>query len=81
MSVPSQIVSEVMQHYVIKFDLLWFSSGTPVSSTNRTDSHDITDILLKVELNIIYHNPNRKWVVEYICIRIIDLAYFCDFAN
>jgi hypothetical protein len=26
----------------------WFSSGTPVSSTNKTDSHDITEILLKV---------------------------------
>jgi hypothetical protein len=29
----------------------WFSSVTPVSSTNKTDSHDITEILLKVELN------------------------------
>jgi hypothetical protein len=31
----------------------WFSPGIPVSSTNKTDSHDITDILLKVALNII----------------------------
>ena len=29
----------------------WFSSGTPVSSTNKTDHHDITNILLKVTLN------------------------------
>jgi hypothetical protein len=29
----------------------WFSPGTPVSSTNKTDCHDITDILLKVALN------------------------------
>jgi hypothetical protein len=28
-----------------------FSSGTPVSSTNKTDRHDITEILLKK------HNP------------------------
>ena len=28
----------------------WFSPGTPVSSTNKTDSHDITEILLKVVL-------------------------------
>ena len=28
-------------------------SGTPVSSTNKTDRHDITEILLKVTLNII----------------------------
>jgi hypothetical protein len=26
----------------------WFSLGTPVSSTNKTDSHDIAKILLKV---------------------------------
>jgi hypothetical protein len=28
-----------------------FFSGTPVSSTNKTDRHDITEILLKVTLN------------------------------
>jgi hypothetical protein len=33
----------------------WFSPGTPVSSTNKTDHYDITEILLKVTLNI---NPN-----------------------
>ena len=26
----------------------WFSSGSSVSSTNKTDRHDITEILLKV---------------------------------
>jgi hypothetical protein len=31
----------------------WFSPGTPVSSTNKTDRHDITEILLKVALTII----------------------------
>jgi hypothetical protein len=31
----------------------WFSPGTPVSSTNKTDCHDITEILLKVALNTI----------------------------
>jgi hypothetical protein len=30
-----------------------FSLGTPVSSTNKTDRHNITDILLKVALNTI----------------------------
>jgi hypothetical protein len=43
-----------IQHYVIKFvsDLrqVWFF---PVSSTNKTDRHDITEILLKVALNTI----------------------------
>jgi hypothetical protein len=31
----------------------WFSPGTPVSSINKTDRQDITEILLKVELNTI----------------------------
>jgi hypothetical protein len=31
----------------------WLSQGTPVSSTNKTDRHDITEILLKVALNTI----------------------------
>ena len=30
-----------------------FSPRIPVSSTNNTDRHDITEILLKVELNTI----------------------------
>ena len=45
-----------IQQYVIKFvsDLRqtnrWFSPCTSVSSTNKTDRHDITEILLKVAL-------------------------------
>jgi hypothetical protein len=31
----------------------WFSPGTPVSSTNKTDNDYITEILLKVGLNTI----------------------------
>ena len=34
----------------------WFSLGTPVSSTNKTDCHDITEILLKVALSTINQN-------------------------
>jgi hypothetical protein len=30
----------------------WFSPGTPVSSTNKTDHHNIAEILLKVALNL-----------------------------
>jgi hypothetical protein len=43
-----------IQHYVIKFvsDLLQ-DGGTLVSSTNKTDRHDITELLLKVALNTI----------------------------
>jgi hypothetical protein len=32
----------------------WFSPDTPVSSTNKTDRHDRTEILLKVALNTIF---------------------------
>ena len=47
-----------IQHYVKKFvsDMgtgQRFFPGTPVSPTNKTDPHDITEILLKMELNTI----------------------------
>ena len=41
----------------------WFSPGTPVSSTNKTDRHDITGISLKVALITITHNPNTEWKI------------------
>jgi hypothetical protein len=44
-----------IQHYAIKFVWLasgrWFSSGTPISSTNQTDRNNIAEIMLKVELS------------------------------
>jgi hypothetical protein len=47
-----------------------FSPGTLVSSTNKTDCHDITEILLKVAKNTI--NLNGKTITY------ID---FCDSVN
>jgi hypothetical protein len=41
--------------------------GIPVSSTNKTDRHDITEILLKVALNTIIPNqpkPNQKSIAN-----------------
>jgi len=35
-------------------------AGPPVSSTNKTDSHDITEILLKVALNTINQSINQS---------------------
>jgi hypothetical protein len=37
----------------------WFSAGTLVSSTNKTDHYDITEILLKVALNTINLSLNH----------------------
>jgi len=37
----------------------WFSPAPPVSSTNKTDRHDITEILLKVALNTTKQTSNK----------------------
>jgi len=42
--------------------------GTPVSSMNKTDRHDITDILLKVALNTINLN-------QFLCQKTITSVY------
>ena len=55
-----------MQHVCDKVHQLlvtgrWFSPDTLVSSTNKTDCHYITEILLKVALNNINQTkPSRK---------------------
>jgi hypothetical protein len=36
----------------------WFSPGTLVSSTNKTDCHNIAKIMLKVALNTVILTPN-----------------------
>ena len=62
-----------IQHYVF---CQWlascrlFSLGTPVSSSKKTDRHDITEILLKVVLNKITITPLQ--------IRITYTGIFCD---
>jgi hypothetical protein len=43
----------------------WFSPGPPVSSTNKTDRHDITEILLKVAVNTIYFSCSQ-WILSYL---------------
>jgi hypothetical protein len=48
----------------------WFFLGPLVSSTNKTDHHDITEILLKVGGMIIHHKQTNKqtnWIgTDYI---------------
>ena len=40
----------------------WFSPGTPVSSTNKTDLNDIVEILVKSGAK--HHNLNTKSVIR-----------------
>ena len=54
-----------MQRYAIQFvsDLRKvgdFLKSTPVSSTNKTDRHNIAEILLKVALNTIRPTTNQR---------------------
>jgi hypothetical protein len=49
-----------------------FSLGTPVSSNNKTDLHDITEILLKVALNTI--KPNHQ-TERNVCVGNKPLLY------
>ena len=45
----------------------WFSPATPVSSTNKTDRHDITEILLKVPLNDIKQTTKHpRYLVGFV---------------
>jgi hypothetical protein len=49
----------------------WISPGVPVSSTNKNDHHDITEILLKVVLNTLNHY-NTVWPTSS------NLVLFCS---
>jgi hypothetical protein len=62
--VTTEVVSSNLAHCVLDATLCdkvcqwlatgqWFSPAISVSSTNKTDCHDITEILLKVALNAI----------------------------
>ena len=42
-----------------------FSQGPPVSSTNKTDRHDITEILLKMALNTIKQTNKDNKIRQY----------------
>ena len=52
----------------------WFSPDPPVSSTNKTDSHDITEILLKVAFNTIKQTNKLDCLVHDIAEILLSLA-------
>jgi hypothetical protein len=57
----------------------WFSPGLPVSSTNKNDRHDITEILLKVTINLTPSNKqtNKQIYIHTFCLLILILFYYC----
>jgi hypothetical protein len=52
----------------------WFSPDYSVSATNKTDWHDITEILLKVALNTIEPNQPTYSQVNYIDVMVSVLT-------
>ena len=70
-----------IQEYVINLSVICgrteFSPGTPVSSTNKTDHHDIlvTEILLKMALNTITLTPNHSIMILFL---LLEETYIRD---
>jgi hypothetical protein len=58
----------------------WFSLGIPVYSTNKTDRHDITEILLKVTLNTIKQTLCSLILINVTCwsVDIIMIRFFLN---
>ena len=48
--------------------------GNPVSSTNKTDRYDITEILLKVALSTITLIPNLEWILLISYLGLFEIA-------
>ena len=74
----------LIQHYVIKYvsDLRQVSGyleGTPVSSTNKGDRHNIIEILLS---GVKHHNPpTNEMPISCIAFGIKYSYYFLEFEN
>ena len=55
----------------------WFSPGPPVSSTNKNERHDITEILLKVALSTI--KQTSKQTKSVLLCRYIEVYIYLHF--
>ena len=69
-----------IQHYVIKFvsdlrQVSCFFPGILVSSTNKTDCQDITEILLKVALNTINQIKHMTECLQDFIDKTLQLLY------
>jgi hypothetical protein len=74
-----------MMHWSIIFAWLatgrWFSPGPPVSYTNKTDSHDLTEILCCVKIKIDYAETKMsvKFEISRTCLAIDNKTCFKQF--
>jgi hypothetical protein len=62
-TIPPISTKRTIQHYVCDKVCHWPPTGqwfSPISSTNKTDRHNITEILLKVVLNTIKPKQNQR---------------------
>jgi hypothetical protein len=55
----------------------WFSPSTLMSSTNKTDRHDITEILLKVALNNINQTNQMSCKLKLHSKKLVNGAIIC----
>ena len=53
----------------------WFSPGNLVNSTNKTDRHDITKILLKVLLNTINERNGRTLIFLFWTVSVLSTLH------
>jgi hypothetical protein len=63
-----------------QYNIMWFSLGTAISSTNKTDRHDIAEILLKVPLkniNQLHQNKHDSINLSWPLLLIWNLVYTC----
>jgi hypothetical protein len=59
-----------------------FSPGTLVSSTNKTDHHDITEILLKVVLSTINQAKPKSTLTTQTCkVFVVVVKWICWYAR
>ena len=56
-------------------------SGTPVSSFNKTDRHDVAEILLKVALNTISQTKATSYVLTICCVQLSQVRGDYFFVN
>jgi hypothetical protein len=87
-SITTNVVSpNLAQEKCTQYNIMWWRlsvtcgssmdfSGTPVSSTNKTYRHDITEILLKVILNTITR-ISFTWISTWYYLQCILFNYRC----